>query len=358
MATDESNISDPLQLLTIEVDTRCNLRCTNCFALAALPQLCAMERETAFAIAREGRLAGFRGLHLTGGEPMLWPHFFDLLEYADGLGYQALLFNTNASLLNQRACERLRAIDATKLRLTISLNGDRENHNATRGAGSYEPAVAGLRRALAHDLAVDIFTTVERRLLPGLAAFVVDLFREFPGVRRVVLIQNHRVTDDDYPEVFEQLLSPGEFLELVRIAAWLGRMGYPVEFLDHSLVNVVGALSPDAGLPPSPNALRFGHLCVLQNGSVTASHSNRVALTTYRPGALHELLKDPEYLARVAPDDAACAGCDFFSDCRRAGHIRPSPPDYFDRPASAAASAPYCRRVLEELTARDAALPA
>jgi MoaA/NifB/PqqE/SkfB family radical SAM enzyme len=304
-----------------------------------------MPRDLAFAVAREGRAVGFARLHLTGGEPLLWPHFFELCEYADRLGYEGLLFNTNASLLDDAACRKLRQF-GEKLRLTISINGPRENHDATRGVGSYEPAIAGLERALAYSLRVEVFTTVERRLLKHLARFVADLFERHPGIARLVLIQNHRVSADFY-EIGDQLLSPAECVQMVRIAVWLARSGYPLAFLDHSLVNVLVQRLGDPVLPASPNGLRYGHLCVLQDGRITPSHSNRQAFASYSPGALGNLLKSSEYRRAVAAADVACAGCAYLAECRAGGHPRPSPPEYYDRSPDENVRGPYCRRVLD-----------
>lgn len=338
-------------MLTVEVDTRCNLRCTNCFALAALPELSSMEWPLAEAIAREGRAAEFRVLHLTGGEPMLWPHFFEYIELGLALKYELIYFNTNASLLNDERTERLAQLHAAsgkRLRLSISVNGSRENHDATRGKGSYDSTMRGLRRALAAGLPVEVFTTIERRLLPDLAAFTGELFRELPEIERCYWIQNHRVTDDAYPEVLAELLGPAEFLELVRLAGWLRQSGHPIQFLDHSLVNPTAQRlgGPALLIPPSPAARRASHLCILRDGRITHLHSDRQSLAAFAPGVLQSLRRNPEFLAGLRAADPICAGCDYQELCSGQDHLRATPPGYFDAGESSQTN-PYCRQVLD-----------
>ena len=319
--------------------------------LAALPELSSMPWPMAEAIAREGRAADFQVLHLTGGEPMMWPHFFQYLELGQELGYEHIYFNTNASLLNKARTERLAALhreSGQRLRLTISVNGSRENHEATRGRGTYAPTRRGLERALAAGLPVEVFTTVERRLLPELAAFTRELFAELPQIERCYWIQNHRVTDDAYPEVMAELLAPDEFLEMVRLAGWLQQAGYPIYFLDHSLVNPAARRlgGPALLIPASPSARRASHLCILRDGRITHVHSDREALARFVPetGVLQSLLAPDHLPARLAQPDPQCGPCHHRTLCAESEHYRATPGAYFDASES---PEPYCRRALD-----------
>lgn len=303
------------------------------------------------AIAREGRAAEFRVLHLTGGEPMMWPHFFEYLEFAHELGYETIYINTNASLLDRARTERLTELHrecGQRLRLTISVNGSRENHEATRGRGTYAPTRRGLERALAAGLPVEVFTTIERRLLPDLAAFTRELFAGLPQIERCYWIQNHRVTDDVYPEVLAELLAPAQFLEMVRVAGWLQQAGYPIHFLDHSLVNPAARRlgGPALLIPASPSARRASHLCILRDGRITHVHSDREALARFVPGrnVLQSLLAPNELPARLARPDPRCGPCAHRELCAENEHHRATPGAYFD---ATEAPEPYCRRVLD-----------
>src|SRR2546421_1267591 len=97
----------PIKQLEIEVrlDWRCNARCKFCGV---------------WKYSREGLLppdkwrliftdlaaVGVRHVQFTGGEPLLNPHFVDLLHHVDRLGVETSII-TNGSLLNQRRVEQL-----------------------------------------------------------------------------------------------------------------------------------------------------------------------------------------------------------------------------------------------------------
>ena len=234
-----------------------------------------------------------------------------------------------------------------KLSLSISLNGRAEIHERVRGAGSHARAHRGIRTALDHDLAVEVFTTVGQELLPGLTGFAEELFTEYPALFRLVLIQNHRVSNDYY-QFKEDLLGPEDFIRLVENAALLSLAGYPIHFLDNALANVVAARKSMPFLPRSPDIRRFDHLTVLANKEMTPYHSCRESFGTYETGRMKAVVGSSEHENRVAPEERLCGDCPYYSGCRSNGMNRPSDTtlDYEEEL--------YCRRVNRLLDASEA----
>jgi MoaA/NifB/PqqE/SkfB family radical SAM enzyme len=310
----------PDESLTIEVTTKCNLDCPYCFALARLPEKFGLSFDTARAVVSEGRACGYRHLHLSGGEPTLWKPFVDLVDHAFAEGYESVFFNTNGMLFSERLFERLQA-HSGKIACTVSLNGPRDIHEASRGAKTYDATIRGIQQAIQHGLEVEIFTTVHRPLLAVMPEFSRDLFARFPEVSRLTLIQLHRVENDFY-DVSADLLSPREFVQLVRFAGLLALM-YPIRFLDNPLAGVLAARMGLDWVWSTP-LIRPGRIAVHHNGDITPAHSNRAAFGRYAAGRLREIHASPEYFAAVAADDDACGDCQFIADCRRGGLVRPS----------------------------------
>ncbi len=306
--------------LTLEVTTKCNLDCPYCFALADLPEKTGMPFEMARSIVDEGRELGYRVLHLSGGEPTLWKPFGDLVEYALENGYEYVFFNTNAMLFTERMFQRFEKY-AGRIACTVSLNGPEKIHEASRGDGSYAPTIRGIQAALDHGWEVEIFTTVHRPLLAVMPEFIRDVFQRFPQLTCLTLVQLHRV-ENDYYDVSRDLLSPEEFVSLVRLAGFLGRL-YPIRFLDNPLA---GVLADRMGLEWvwSPPLIRPGRLAVLHNGNICPAHSNRAHFTRYEPGRLREVHESAEYAGATSADDAGCSGCRYREDCRDGGLLRPS----------------------------------
>ena len=133
----------------IEVTTRCNGACGHCFARAGRDRDFDLDEATAFAIAREGEALGYRNLHVTGGEPLLWGPLYGLLDAAADLGYESVLVNTNGTLINDAAARELGS-RRDLVTLSISIQGPRELHDAVRGPGSHRAAVAGMELSLIH----------------------------------------------------------------------------------------------------------------------------------------------------------------------------------------------------------------
>ncbi len=100
-------------------------------------------------LLREYRLRGVRLIDFDGGEPTLFPHFFNMVAMAKELGYEAVNVTTNAGKLADRSYAS-RFLLSGLTSVLISLHG----HNAeihdrhTRTEGSFEKTVAGIRHVV------------------------------------------------------------------------------------------------------------------------------------------------------------------------------------------------------------------
>lgn len=139
-----------LRELWLYTNLDCNLRCRHCF-LGDWRQAGGHSRPSlACLVARvdEALELGATTLFLTGGEPFLRPDLPELLAHATQSAATCVL--TNATLLTDRTVAALDAqlSEATRSRLSfhVSLDGPREVHDAIRGRGFFDKAVAGIRR--------------------------------------------------------------------------------------------------------------------------------------------------------------------------------------------------------------------
>ncbi len=332
--------------LTIEVTTRCNSACTHCFARAGRGRLVHMEAETALALLKEGYDLGYRNLHLTGGEPLLWPHFFELIEKALNTGYEKVFFNTNGTLLDAETARRLAACGDNNneaLSLSVSLQGPRQLHEGVRGEGSFDKALAGLEAALEAGLPVSVFTTAGQSLLDDLPRFAGWLHENFPGMQRLTLIQMIRVAGDAF-DLSGELLTPADFLRLVQTASLLGLYGIPVAILENPLANAAAKRLGVPWIPRAPALHREGRVVVMADGSITLSHSTRESMGVYAPGALEKVLCSDPYRDLVGEDVSTCPGCRYREFCRPEGMVRPS--EWY---RDMVVDVPYCVRVMSEI---------
>ena len=182
-----------------------------------------------------GDAAGYRHLHVTGGEPLLWGGLLPIFDYAFGLGYQTAFLNTNGTLLTGKVSRKLAAYNG--LTISVSLQGPRRLHDRVRGKGSYDRAQKGIDNAVSGGLPVHVFTTVGRSLIPDLPRFAEGLFKDFPNIKQLSFIQLIRVPGDVF-DLSKEVLSPDDFLRLVRMVSLLKLYGLNIAMLSNPLAAV------------------------------------------------------------------------------------------------------------------------
>ena len=325
--------------LSIEVTNCCNSACRHCFVRPMLPEISSLSIDLVREIIFEGYYIGYRRLHITGGEPLLWEGLFEALDYAFASGYKKVFINTNGTLLTEGPISRLSDYDG--LSISVSLEGPESLHDRVRGKGSYRQTEQGIEKTLGAGIDLCIFTTVSKSLLPMLPVLVDDLYERFSDINIFSLIQLIRVRHDIF-DLSDELLDPADFLKLVRIVLYLNVYGLKTEILNNPLAVVVSKLF---GIPLMPRVLplhRNGHLIVMADRNIALSHSTRNSFGKYEPGLIEKVLSSNEYGIAVAPDETTCPSCKYSKLCMENEMVRPSK-WYRDMYPEV----PYCKRVLD-----------
>ena len=290
------------------------------------------------SLVHEGYEAGYRHLHVTGGEPLLWDGLLPIFDYAFALGYQKAFLNTNGTLLTSKISRNLAAYSG--LTISVSLQGPRRLHDRVRGKGSYDRALKGIDNAMSAGLPVCIFTTVGRSLLQELPRFAEGIFLNFPDTRQLTLIQLIRVPGDVF-DLSKELLGPDDFLRLVRMISLLNLYGLKVDLLHNPLAAVASRVLGIPLVPPSSPLYRPGSVMITAENRITLAHSETDHFGIYEPGILSKILNSGDYCLAVSQDPGICRNCVFSNLCTMEGMVRPSEwyRDMFPE-------VPYCRRVL------------
>lgn len=328
------------EYLGIEVTTICDQNCIYCFARAGRKNA-HLSWSLVRQFTKEGFISGYRRLHITGGEPFLWPHFFDLLEYAFELGYKEIFINTAARILTPEIIARLAGY-GEKLRFSVTINGEKPVHEKTRGLGTYDHAVAGLELLLQAGFQVELFTVVSRMLLMSLSDFLAGAIERWPEITGYTLIQMHRI-EEDRDLIKGMLIQEKEFIDFVRMVAVYSSMGFPVKIMENPLANVVAMKLGFDSLCSVP-LLRPLKLVLVAGGNITGAHSSRASLGRYTSGALATLV-DQEYSTESNRADFRCLRCEFSAECRKGHMLFPS-----EKTRDYNSSEPFCIRVLRAFT--------
>jgi hypothetical protein len=198
-----------------------------------------------------------------------------------------------------------------------------------------------MERALVAGVPVHVLTVVGRNLLPRLPRFAEELFDGHPDIRDLTLIQMIRVRDDAL-DLSKEILTPEEFIAMVKMASLLNLWGLRVAVLRNPLATAVSRALSIPWLAPSAALHRGGGIMVMADGGIACAHSTEERFGEYRPGAVAAALGSAAYRAAVAADDAACASCRHLALCRENGMLRPS-----ERNRDMDESSPFCVRVLD-----------
>jgi radical SAM protein with 4Fe4S-binding SPASM domain len=134
--------------VSVELTLKCNIRCTHCYNLdrdGAAPAD-GMGFDDWKRVFGELRDEGTLFLNLTGGEAMVHPRFWDLLDEATRLRFAVTLL-TNGTLLTEENCDRLAGYPSLSGVSTSVYGAAPETHDSvTRSRGSWERTVRGAER--------------------------------------------------------------------------------------------------------------------------------------------------------------------------------------------------------------------
>ena len=122
----------PPFILILSPTLKCNLRCKGCYTLGYgldhdLPL------ELAERILKECEELGIYFVTMLGGEPMVYPHLFDLIEGHPGIFFQIY---TNGTLLTRENAQRF--ADYGNVAVVLSIEGGQEETDSWRGKGVYK----------------------------------------------------------------------------------------------------------------------------------------------------------------------------------------------------------------------------
>lgn len=138
-----------LRQLFFELTLRCNEHCWHCGSRCGDVRADEMSADEWKRILREVK-EDFDGnlpqINVTGGEPLLYPHFEDVMSYAHELGFKWGM-TSNAVLITKEVASMLERCGMGTI--SVSIDGLRDTHDKLRGLpGAYDKAMAGIQNLI------------------------------------------------------------------------------------------------------------------------------------------------------------------------------------------------------------------
>ncbi len=173
---------DKKPVVVWNVGRRCNLRCVHCYSHSRdIDYSGELTHEEGIRLIDDLAEFGSPVMLFSGGEPLMRPDIFELIEHAAERKMRAVV-STNGTLITQEVAGRLK--DAGLSYVGISLDGLEETNDRFRGVkGAFKQALQGVRNCLSLGVKVGLRFTMTRKNygdVPG----ILDLI-EREGVPRV-----------------------------------------------------------------------------------------------------------------------------------------------------------------------------
>lgn len=142
---------------------KCNYNCLHCFNAAdnAL-SMSEWTLDEAKKMLEQAQKCGINAITLTGGEPMLHKHFFEIVEEIYKRGMYVPEINTNGYFIDQAALDRLKSLGCYPI-IKISFDGLGHHDWLRNYKGAEEKALSALRLCKENGFEVWSQTNVHRR---------------------------------------------------------------------------------------------------------------------------------------------------------------------------------------------------
>jgi radical SAM protein with 4Fe4S-binding SPASM domain len=254
-----------------------------------------------------------RSMNITGGEPFLRRDCFDILGEIKKKGFEVSLL-TNGTLVTRERAQRLAdlGVDAVQ----VSMEGAEDVHDAIRGKGSYDAAVAGVEWLVDCGLAVTLNVTVSD--LNAEQVKKVVAFGSHAGVKRIGF--SRLVPAGKGRALLSQMLTQERLRELYGSLFSLELKSLEIVTGDPVATQMKIKSNGDAGdTAMSGCSAGVAGLTILPNGNVTPCRRLPLSLGNVRKDSLREIWAASPVLEALRDRSrykGKCGACSRWAACR------------------------------------------
>ncbi|MGD2247155.1 MAG: radical SAM protein [Candidatus Methanofastidiosia archaeon] len=167
----------PLRVVTWEITNICNLRCLHCYNDAGLHRKQFFSLEEINCIIDKLDKMNVGRISLSGGEPLMHPHFLDIIATLKKRGIPWSLFS-NAVLIDEEMAKIL--VDYGIRKMTTSIDGSTaESHDFLRGVpGSFEKTIHAIKILKGYNIPIEARCALHKknlRKMPDILALLDSL---------------------------------------------------------------------------------------------------------------------------------------------------------------------------------------
>ena len=254
---------------------------------------------------------------LTGGDPILSPYFWDLLDYLNSAGMKVGLMG-NPFHITDHVAQRL--YDTGALDYQMSLDGLESMHDSFRKKGSFKATFVAAEILKRHGIAVGIMTTVSKENagdIPDLTRCIVKA-----GMSSATFARYCPTSSEDFKMIFKPLEYRDFLAKMWKVYDELSDCGTRFSLKDH-LWNLFlmeeGKFEPEdtGGIVVAGCGMAVSHMTVLADGTVYACRRFKSPIGKVPNQQFDELFfnrKMNEF--RIPVNYEKCAKCELYTYCR------------------------------------------
>jgi MoaA/NifB/PqqE/SkfB family radical SAM enzyme len=142
--------------LQIELTSRCNERCVHCY-IPHENKISDIDDALFYDTLDQCREMGLLNLTLSGGEPMLHPHFIDYLRKAQEYDFSINVLS-NLTLLNDEIIAEMKANRLSSVQVSLYSMKSAIHDSITKMPGSFEKTKAAILKLIENDIPLPIIS--------------------------------------------------------------------------------------------------------------------------------------------------------------------------------------------------------
>ncbi len=138
---------------------KCNMYCNHCYRDAGAEAEHELNTIQGKSLIDEISKAGFKIMVFSGGEPLMRPDIYELVEYATKIGLRSVL-GSNGSLITEEVAQKLKAAGTMGVGISLDSLNPKKHDEFRNYQGGFREAINGMKNCRDAGLPFQIHTTV------------------------------------------------------------------------------------------------------------------------------------------------------------------------------------------------------
>jgi radical SAM protein with 4Fe4S-binding SPASM domain len=299
----EVHLYSRIENISLEITRKCNLQCKHCYSDSGVQRKNELTFEEIKKLIDQLAHIGVLNILLTGGEPLLHPRLFEIIEYIVSKPMSCTLF-TNGTLITKAVAQKLKRYGV--LSVVTSIDGATPaTHDTFRGVpNSFEKTVQGIH--LLRETGIPVRGNIS--IHKGNCSEVVDIVELF----KASTVEDYRISPTSFsgrPEKCDICITPKEYRAVLKKLKQ-----YESEH---------GKIKREYSYPQSTNCgIGTSSLAIRSNGNVVPcpGFPDEVLLGNIREDSLGEIWNNSEFLIKgrhiTVFESDMCKKCTHANVCR------------------------------------------